>query len=83
MSPLKLTAALTIILTLNIIAGCNDKQAAERDALAESELLHALAPICGRGVPVNQDGRYLCVYINSDGEAVTRAIFDVPVKGAM
>lgn len=83
MNTLKYAAAISVILALNIIAGCNDKQAAIRDDLAEAEVLASLATVCGRGHAVNQDGRYLCVYVNSDGESVTRAIFDAPVKGVM
>ena len=83
MTRIKFSCLLTIVLGLNVIAGCNDRQAEERDALADAKVLQSLGPVCGRGTPVKQDDRFLCLYVNSDGAAVVRAILDAPVKGFM
>jgi hypothetical protein len=83
MSRLKVISLLAIVLGLNVIAGCNDRTAEERYAVADAKVLQSLEPVCGRGTPVKQDDRYLCLYVNSDGAAVVRTILDAPVKGFM
>lgn len=53
-------------------------------AVADEAILAAVAKQCGRrGHAVRTDAGFLCVYINNDGSAVTRAVFDNPVRGAM
>ena len=65
------------VLGLQIPAACNDKQAFQDE---DRRIAAALTPHCRPGrVIQDDDGRWLCLYLNHDGQAITRPAFGQPL----
>lgn len=65
------------LFTWGMAVGYSDAQAFSR---LDNRTEMAGRGVCGaRGHLVQEDGRYLCVYVNTDGTAAARPVFDSPI----